>query len=155
MNLKRNRAIPPASDETRFRKSMGRVIAAVRKGLDMTQATFADALELDQTTVAKAETGVHLWRLETWLKLGKILNVPFYELFKSAADTDGRAVVEASKKRTIEALESTESELLRFYRSCNNEGREILMDKAHACAELYSRDRKVVVLTRQKARKGL
>lgn len=131
-----------------FRKALGRVIAEVRDGMGMTQEAFAAKLGLDQTTVAKAETGVHLWRMETWLRVGQTLKVPFYDLFKRALEKDtqlGSGVM----SRRVEALDEQEIELVRVWRQLTPEGREILLGRARACLDLYHREDNVVPLVHE------
>ena len=131
-------------DVVRFRRALGVVIAEVRDGMGMTQEAFAATLGLDQTTVAKAETGIHLWRLETWLEVSRALKIPFYELFRRAAERD--SMQGGSIIRRVEALDEQEVGLVRVWRQLTVEGQEILSGRANACLELYHREDNVVPL---------
>jgi len=138
-------------DVVRFRKALGRVIAEVRQGLDLSQEEFAAKLGLDQTTVAKAETGIHLWRLETWLNVSRALRIPFYELFRRAAERDpsGRNAMD----RVVEALEpKDEVRLILIWRQLTRPGRDVLMERAEACLSLHRQDDNVVALVHQAKR---
>lgn len=135
------------ADVDRFRKALGRVIAEVREGMELSQEAFAARLGLDQTTVAKAETGKHLWRLETWLIVSRALRIPFYELFRRAVERDSQT--RSGVYRRIEALDEEEVSLVRIWRQLTPEGRRILQGRAKACLELYHREDNVVPLVQE------
>lgn len=139
--------------EPAFKKALGKVVAALRKGADLTQAEFANRLDVDQTTVTKVETGVHLWRMETWLKAGEVLEVDFYEMFKCAAnpnDDSGGAM-----GRKIVALEPDELALVKLFRLSNEEGREAINAAATHYAKMHPKDSRVVPMSKPGKRRAL
>ena len=137
-------------DVVRFRRALGRVIAEIREGMELTQEQFADRLQLDQTTVAKAETGIHLWRLETWLMVSQSLKIPFHELFRRAAERDSPQG-KTAMNRVVEALEPSEQRLIQVWRQLTPEGRQVLVERAEACLQIYRTGDNIVPLVHTKA----
>ena len=136
------------ADVVRFRKALGRVIAEIRRGMEMPQSVFAEKLGLDQSTVAHAELGKHLWRLETWLQVSRVLKVPFYELFRRAGDLGTQSGV--GMNRVVVALDPKEEvRLIHLWRQLTQEGRTVLMARAEACLELYRHGDNVVPLVHE------
>jgi transcriptional regulator with XRE-family HTH domain len=70
------------SQEKKFLLAFGRRLAELRKARGLTQAEFADALEISRLSLAYFETGRRWPRPVTLQKLAKNLKVTVADLFK-------------------------------------------------------------------------
>lgn len=138
-----------AEEEAAFKKAVGTVVRGLRKSAKMTQAAFAEGLGVDASTVTKVETGVHLLRMETWLKAGLLLDVPVHEIFRWATV---QSQLGGKMSKTIEALEQPELELIRLYRLAKPEGQKLIDNAAATFAGLHPKDSRVVPLKAKKTR---
>lgn len=116
-----------------FCLALGQVIRGIRNAMGLTQEAFAAKVGLDQTTIAKAETGVHFGRIDTWLQISEAIEMPIDTIFKKAADIVGKVPSTRRSEmmaRIIEALEREEQRLVKLYRASNEKGKRQFADVA-------------------------
>jgi DNA-binding XRE family transcriptional regulator len=78
-----SRAIYSNAEED-LNQKLGRVIRGLRKDLKQNQLTMAKSLGRSRTSLVNIEQGKQGIDVETLEKLGKIFNIPSYDLLKRA-----------------------------------------------------------------------
>lgn len=129
----------------RLRASLGAVLKGVRAKLGMSQADFAASLDVNQTTIAHQETGDHLMRVGTWLKVGHLAGVPFYELFQRACERDVQPL-RGGMRNNVVLVTDEELALVDICRHISKEGLKRLMEQASAYPKVFPLEDNVVPL---------
>lgn len=117
--------------------ALGRVMKELRESRGLTQQQLAGICGVDQTTIAKLETGIHMPRNETWSRLLHPLRVSLAEVMTMAHE---RTALKGG--RQVSALDPDEAALVAIYQDLTAQGRRILMDRAKACLTLHAKPRK-------------
>jgi transcriptional regulator with XRE-family HTH domain len=113
--------------EEQLRGALGQVLANVRESRDLRQSDV-----LEQSTVAKVESGANFPSWPTFINLCRAYRVTPAEVLTAA-----EALLEMKEGTRMEAVEPDEREVLKLYRECNAEGRRVFMDRARAVHTLF------------------
>lgn len=112
--------------------AFGLVVAELRKSRNLTQAELARRMDVDTSTVAKIETGVHFPRVEPWLEMARVLRTTPDEMLKVAQER-----ADMAEAAPIAVLDADQGALLSAFGSCSAEGKRLVLDHARTTSKVY------------------
>jgi transcriptional regulator with XRE-family HTH domain len=137
-------------DYNQFLKRLGSAVRQRRIDNNKTQESVAHDLGVHQSNLSKLEKGDQGFDSRTLFDLAQSLGTPLHQLFRliekpaeGGDDLDQR----------IELLSDQEREMVKFFRSCNGKGKEILLTVASMTSQANPQGANVVALTQPKKKR--